>query len=134
MIGAQTLDVVKIVAKSRWATNHEGQDEDGMADSCKVWRTRLAVTGFLLSVAGLLITVPVLRLSCLLILAIDFGMKPVEAIGVPVSVVAAVFCLIGPKNGAAAWLSRVGLLLAVIGLLMGILITAAILSFDGGSV
>jgi hypothetical protein len=105
-----------------------------LLDSDMVWRSRLALTGFLAALGGLSIILPVVRLLALLIFAVDYGMTSIELAGVPACVVGMVFCLLGLRNGIASRLSRLGLQFAAIGLLFAVLLTIAILTFDGGSV
>jgi len=98
------------------------------------WRSGLAITGFVVSLAGVLVSALVFRLFVLLILGFDYGVTPVELFGIPLSIVGLALCACGPRNGAVARLSRLGLLLAVAGLLVAGLVGIAILNFSGGSV
>jgi len=98
------------------------------------WRIRLALAGFALSLLGLLVVLPVFRLLVLLLVVHDFGTTPVELAAIPISSGGLIMCLLGPSQGVAAWLSRFGIVFAVIGMLLGAIVTTVILTFDGGSV
>ncbi len=98
------------------------------------WRTGLAIAGFIVSLAGLLLSTVMFRLLVLVTLAFDFGTTEIELLGIPVCIIGWVLCLFGPRTGAGARLSRVGVLFAVAGLLFACLIGLAFLFFDGGSV